>query len=151
MKKILIPVDFSETSVHAIEYGKKIALAFEGKVTLLHVIHDRLVYAEYGGLAMNTGRDPITHVSDLMEKDREEALKQLENYKDMFKDSGLEVEYLVEEGHPADKIIDFIEQNDIRMVVMGSAGIGSALRRVFLGSVANRVIHHSKVPVLIVQ
>lgn len=151
MKKILIPVDFSEPSVHAVEYGKKMALAFEGKVTLLHVIHDRLLYAEYGGVAMNTRRDEITHISDLMEKDKEEALKQLEAYKEMFKDTGIEVECLVEEGHPADKIIDFVEQNDIRMVVIGSAGIGSALRRVFLGSVANRIVHHVKVPVLLVQ
>lgn len=151
MKKILIPVDFSEPSWRAVAYGKKMALAFDGKVILLHVVHDKMMYNDSGGLTAASRAPTVTYLGEMLEKDRADAMAQMEKCNAVFEGSGVEIEALVVEGNPADKIIDFVEENLIDMVVIGTEGIGSALRRVFLGSVANRVLHHVKVPVLLVQ
>ena len=151
MKKILIPVDFSEPSSRAVAYGKKMALAFDGKVTLLHVVHDRMMYNDSGGLTAASRSPTVTYLGEMLEKDRSDAMQMMEKYKEAFQGTGVEVECIVVEGNPADKIIDYVDENLMDMVIIGSEGIGSALRRVFLGSVANRVLHHVKVPVLLVQ
>ena len=54
------------------------------------------------------------------------------------------------EGHPADEIVKFAEQNDIEMIVMGTLG-KTGLDRFLLGSVAENVVRHSKIPVLVVR
>jgi nucleotide-binding universal stress UspA family protein len=69
---------------------------------------------------------------------------------DAAKAASVEVESVLLEGHPADEIIKFAEQNDIEMIVMGTLG-KTGLDRFLLGSVAENVIRHSKVPVLVVR
>jgi len=54
------------------------------------------------------------------------------------------------EGHPADEIVKFAEQNDIEMIVMGTLG-KTGLDRFLLGSAAENVVRHSKIPVLVVR
>ena len=57
---------------------------------------------------------------------------------------------LVKEGNVADVIIDFAEEMDARMIIMGSVGM-SKIGRFTLGSVAEKVTRHSDRPVLIVR
>lgn len=59
------------------------------------------------------------------------------------------IEVLVEFGEPSKTIIDMSKQYDIDLIVMGDRRV-NALTRVFLGSTAQKVIHKSKIPVLIV-
>ncbi len=66
------------------------------------------------------------------------------------KAANVEVESVLLEGHPADKIVEFAEQNGIEMIVMGTLG-KTGLDRFLLGSVAENVIRHSKTPVLVVR
>ena len=64
--------------------------------------------------------------------------------------SGVEVKEVLLEGHPSNEIIDFAENNNIDLIVMGTLGkIG--LDRFLMGSVAEKVVRHSKVPVLVVR
>lgn len=144
MFKILVPVDFSDFSSQAVEHAKREAIAFGGQVTLLYVIHNvpRLYY--FGGL-------DDTSMAHMVETEREHAIKLLKEYKSRFDGTQAEVDTLILEGEPAEKIIDYSEENPVDLIVMGSQGIGSPMRRVFLGSVANRVLHHVKVPVLVVR
>jgi len=66
------------------------------------------------------------------------------------KAAGIEVESVLLEGHPADEIVKFAEQNDIEMILMGTLG-KTGLDRFLLGSVAENVVRHSKIPVLVVR
>jgi nucleotide-binding universal stress UspA family protein len=69
---------------------------------------------------------------------------------DAAKSAGIEVESVLLEGHPADKIVEFAEQNGIEMIVIGTLG-KTGLDRFLLGSVAENVVRHSKIPVLVVK
>ena len=64
--------------------------------------------------------------------------------------ANVEVESIILEGSPAVEIIDFAEKNDIDLIVMGSHG-KSAIQRFLIGSVAEKVIKHSKIAVLVVR
>jgi nucleotide-binding universal stress UspA family protein len=64
--------------------------------------------------------------------------------------AGVEVESRVLKGHPAEKILNFAEDNNIDMIIVGSLG-KSGYERVLVGSVSEKIIRHAKVPVLVVR
>lgn len=66
------------------------------------------------------------------------------------KPAGVVVESVILQGQPADKIVEFAEQQGIEMIVMGTLG-KTGLDRFLLGSVAENVVRHSKTPVLVVR
>jgi nucleotide-binding universal stress UspA family protein len=69
---------------------------------------------------------------------------------ELAKAAGIEIESVLLEGHPADEIVKFAAQNDIDMIVMGTLG-KTGVDRFLDGSVAENVIRHSKIPVLVVR
>jgi len=62
--------------------------------------------------------------------------------------AGLEVEGIIAEGHPAEEIIKYAEKNSIDLIVMGTLG-KSGLERFLMGSVVDKVIRNSKIPVIV--
>jgi len=86
-------------------------------------------------------------VFDLM---HEECFKATAYVKEAGEEIGVEVETVVLEGKPAEKIVEYAEENDIDLVIMGTTG-KSGLDRILLGSVAERVVKLSHVPVLVVR
>lgn len=146
MKKILIPVDFSAFSDRAVEEGKKLAKAFGSDVLLLHVVGVRLSARGFGAV------DPLPEWADLIgENEQNEAEDKLKAYKESFGEMKDRVQTLSVQGAITDEIIKTINKTDVDFVIIGSSGIGSAIYRNLLGSVANKVIHHSEKPVLIVR
>lgn len=146
MKKILIPVDSSEFSERAIEEGRKMANAFGSEVVLLHVVGLRIATMRFSA-TVPQGK-PFQPYEDHEKKD---ASDMLVAYKESFGDMKNKVEIQVLYGIVADEIIKTINNTDVDFVIMGSHGIGSALYRTLLGSVTNKVIHHSKKPVLVIK
>ena len=63
--------------------------------------------------------------------------------------AGLEAESVILKGNPAEKILDFADEHDIDLIVVGSLG-KSGIERFALGSVSEKVVRHAKVPVLVV-
>lgn len=146
MKKILIPVDSSEFSERAIEEGKKMAKAFDSEVVLLHVLGLRIATMRFSA-TVPQGR-PVDSYEDHEKKD---ASDMLTAYKESFGKMKDKVETKVIHGVIADEILKIINNTDVDLVIMGSHGIGSALYRTLLGSVTNKVVHHSKKPVLVIK
>ncbi len=66
------------------------------------------------------------------------------------KAENVEVESVILEGSPAHEIVNFAEENDIDLIVMGTHG-KNAIERFLLGSVAENVVRHSKKAVLVVR
>jgi nucleotide-binding universal stress UspA family protein len=64
--------------------------------------------------------------------------------------ASLDVTYEAIRGQPAHAILDYAQQNNCDLIVMGSRGLG-AIREFFLGSVSHNVVQNSKIPVLIVK
>ena len=74
------------------------------------------------------------------------AIKYVE---DRVEAAGLEAEGIIVEGHPAEEIIKYAEENSIDLIVMGTLG-KSGLDKFLLGSLADKVIRNSKIPVIAV-
>ena len=70
--------------------------------------------------------------------------------KERGKVSGVEVREVLLEGHPSNEIIDFAENNNADLIVVGTLG-KTGLDRFLMGSVAEKVVRGSKVPVLVVR
>lgn len=77
----------------------------------------------------------------------EEAVSYMEK---AAKDTGLQVESVLLEGHPAEEIVNFAEKNGMDLIIIGSLG-KSKVERFLIGSISEKVIRNSKVPVLVVH
>lgn len=146
MKKILIPVDFSENSKHAVDEGKFLAKSLGADAVLLHVLPDRLTTFKYPQRIPDLGV-----LNSYIENEKNEAQVLMEEFKKDFDALSINTEIVFLSGLTADELIDYINNKDIDYVVMGSHGIGSTLHRAFLGSVTNKVLHYAEKPILVVR
>lgn len=153
MKKILIPIDGSEYSDRAVDVGKKIAAAFGSKVVLLNVTSIITSMNYYPTMRMSQVQG-IMDWDGLIQKSRDSSCKTLEDAKKSFKGMEDNVETVcVDElgAQVAGAIIDYVKNNDIDMVIMGSKGVGSLSQRMYMGSVTTKILHTISKPVLVVQ
>lgn len=81
---------------------------------------------------------------------RKEGDNAIQYAKKVAKDKEIDYEGVVVEGDPASAILEFAEQNKVDIIIMGTLGKGG-LERFLLGSVTDKVVRHSKVPVLVVK
>ncbi|MBK5246647.1 MAG: universal stress protein [Peptostreptococcaceae bacterium] len=145
MEKILIPVDSSEFSKRAVEEGVKMAKAFGSRVILLYVANTRINYSSY---EINLSAQVLQELADGEVKYAETMLDAL---KETFGDMADRVETVIREGHEVDEIVDYAKESDADMLIVGSHGTGSILRRASLGSVTSKILHHVDKPVLVVK
>ena len=139
-KKILIATDGSEYTKRAIDYGVDLTKSTGAKLYAIYVIDT----AAFASIPMDAAWESMY---GLLKQEGDEATKYVE---DRTLDGGLEIERLTVEGHPADEITKFAEKNSIDLIVMGTLG-KSGLDRFLLGSVAEKVVRTSKIPVLVVR
>ena len=137
--KIMIATDGSEPARKAIEKGVDLAKITGAKLYAVYVIIP----------TVHSARD-FGWEKAAMEHFRSEGKRATRFVEDAAKAADVEVESVLLEGHPVDEIIKFAEQNGIEMIVMGTLG-KTGLDRFLLGSVAENVVRHSKVPVLVVR
>jgi nucleotide-binding universal stress UspA family protein len=125
MKKILVPVDFSATSKMAVNYGLSLALEFQAKLVLAHiVVYEPRAYDE-----------AKAHLLELIPAESREKLN---------------FEIIVKSGDVREEILGIVKDIDIDLVVMGTHG-RSYIERMLLGSVTERMLRKLPVPVLTVS
>ncbi len=140
MKRILVPVDGSEASLRALRFAAQRARESQGEVHLLHV-EPPMVSEELRAYATRPE----------LEKVREEARGHvLQAATDALAAEKVRSTGHLQRGEPAHTIARFAAAHAIDEVVMGTRGLG-ALGSVFLGSVAQRVVHLVEVPVTLVK
>ncbi len=139
-KKILIATDGSEYTKNSIDYGVELAKNTEAKLHAIYVIDT----AAFASIPMDAAWESMY---ELLKQEGDEATKYVA---DKAEAEGLTVERLTVEGHPAEEITKFAEKNSIDLIVMGTLG-KSGLDRFLLGSVAEKVVRTSKIPVLVVR
>ena len=136
-KKILIAVDGSESSMHALRESFKLANNEQSWITVLSVI------PTYEG---DLGAMWITSVKEAVAKPCKIALLEAEK---LAKDEGVLIKTVCEEGEIYERIVDLAESENCDLIIMGRRGM-SRLKRALVGSVTARVIGHSQKDVLIV-
>lgn len=140
---LLIPVDFSAFGGPALSYAKELALVYGAKLHLLHVIEDIGLPGAYGYGA--SARFSI-NLSE-MEKNSCKALRAIG-----IKVLGEEVPFEVHAigGNAALDTVDFAAAHDIDLIVMATHG-RTGIRRLVIGSVAEKVIRMARCPVFTVK
>ena len=139
-EKILIATDGSEYTKNAVDYGIDIAKNTGAKLFAIYVVDT----AAFASIPMDAAWESMY---ELLKQEGDLAIKFVAERAEA---EGLEVEGNLIEGHPADEIIRYSEKNSISVIVMGTLG-KSGLDRFLLGSVAEKVVRNSKIPVLVVH
>jgi len=140
-KKILVPVDGSDTCERIMDYINSFGENYNAKVILLNV-YGLPTLTEYN----NYPAYPLESAYSV-EQQSHEILKRA---KEKLGDIPYEVVMVSEAGNPAATILDVAEKHDCDLILMCTHGMG-AVKRFLLGSVTNKVVHHAHIPVLIIR
>lgn len=140
--KILVPVDGSECALAAVDHAGRLADTFDATVQIVSVADVRLTF----------GRSPTAgdaaSVVDYAKARCEQAVETaVERLADTAPDVAVDSTVLV--GIPMSEIVDYVAQNDVDVVVMGTHG-RSGFDRLLLGSVAEGVMRTAPAPVYLV-
>lgn len=137
---ILVPTDGSTSATAAVEPACEIAAKFDSRVHALNIVNlgDIATGAEY------------TLPKDLIDTLESQGEKVTERIAARAREAGVETVTQVIDGFPAADILDYAEENDIDLIVMGTAG-RTGLNRFIMGSTTERLIRHADMPVLAVN
>ena len=141
IRKILCPVDFSAPSEQALRYAIGLAERFGASVKLLHVYQIPTYALPDGALLARP---------DFLAELTTELQKQMDGLIERYRARNVPLEGEVLEGLAFQEIDRVAEQDHADLIVMGTHG-RSGLKHMLLGSVAERVVRISKVPVLTVR
>ena len=151
IKHVLFATDDSEDALEAYQYALSIAGQYDSRLTLLHVIAET---SDLSVFDINMGRS--TSERKWLEAKREYLQSIREDYTKRIKDEyGKEYantdEIIVETGIPSKIIVLVAEDKNCDFIVMGMRGKGRTLGDALMGDTVRRVLHRSKLPVLVVQ
>ena len=137
LRKILVPLDFSDCSRVAFDCGAMLASEFHAELLLAHVI-DPFCFPfgdEYAGI----------HSARLMEEARASAQTEM---KKMVAQAKVPYSIRIMEGSPVTEICN-LTKRDVDLIIISTHG-RSGLGRVLIGSMAERVVRHATCPVLVI-
>ncbi|MBU1208782.1 MAG: universal stress protein [Proteobacteria bacterium] len=149
IKKILYATDLSENSAYAFRYAVSSAQQHGAKIHILHVLEEiktSLLWAYF----------EMDKLQEIREKGKEEIKDRIQKRLEIFcqrelmddpKCLDLLASTEVTEGDPAAEILRKANELEADLVVMGTHGKG-LLAHAFLGSVAEKILHRTKIPVL---
>ena len=151
-ERILVALDGSEPSKHALKHAISIAKRFEAELVILAVVPRVMmpIFPDEG-----FGTTPISAVKDMaqyQDMTRKVYQQVLEEVGAMLKEKHPEVKFVTvfKEGRPSATIVDQAENDGVDLIVMGSRGIGGYTGWI-LGSTSRRVVDSCTKPVLIVK
>ncbi len=139
-RKILVPVDFSNTCLEAVEWATAVAPVLDARVTLLHVIQP-IIYPEFYALDSLPEEHRWRVIKHCHEALEEVARERFPNHS---------CDFAVVEGHIAESIRRYALDHDQDLTVIATRGL-SGISHTVLGSVAERLVRCSEVPVLTVR
>ncbi len=145
-RRLLVPLDGSERSSHALPLAFAIAQPSGARIDLLHVIVP-ISIGEYGA-GIDPGYVPPEVYASMMDDLEMVAREDLETAARSCVEAGIDAVVHSPVGTPADSIFHLAEDSHADLIVMSTHGRGGA-SRVLMGSVATAIIHRSHVPVIV--
>ena len=143
-EKILVPIDFSDTSMYAVRHACFLAQLRKGEVILTHIIprnHETFSVLQPG---LNLEDIDMKKAGDAVQIKLDDLCKEL------HKEFGIVVSGSVSTGNISREILKICEENNCGMIIMGTQGY-SALEMIFIGSNTIKVLGDSEVPVMSVR
>jgi nucleotide-binding universal stress UspA family protein len=138
---IVVGVDGSEASTRAAEIATELARSTRAKLLLVTVIRPPEGWWGIGGAPPTPEA-----LSAALVEGQQQVLTETEERLPL---DGIDYETVAELGDPTSRLIAVAEDRDAGLILIGKRGAGLA-ERVMLGSVADRLCHHSPVPVMVV-
>jgi len=138
IKKILVPIDFSEYSKKALQYAFQLAKQFNSHLSLIYVIEPVIYPADF-----SMGQVALPSIDVEMNARAKEELENLAQ-KEI---ADLEVKTIIKTGKPFVEIIETAAEEDIDLIIIASHG-HTGVEHLLFGSTAEKVIRKAPCPVL---
>jgi nucleotide-binding universal stress UspA family protein len=139
-KKILVPLDGSDLAAKILPQVEELAKRVKARITLLAVGSSDTCAS--GGV-------PPEGMKEGAACPELPLARYLEQSADKLRAQGVEVEWVYQQGNPAQEIVAYAAKNDIDLIAIASHGGGEIAW--VLGSVAKKVIAHATVDVLLMR
>jgi nucleotide-binding universal stress UspA family protein len=149
IKKILVPIDGSETSFKAANYAIYLAKMVNAQLVPISIIEDVKqggaigLQAKYGNVSL------VEAFKNVKKQSAEEWIKKIENAAVKL---GVKVKGVIldsEEKNEKKLTTEYTSENNIDLIVIGAKG-GSRFKGPWIGGFTNSILHHSSIPVLVV-
>jgi nucleotide-binding universal stress UspA family protein len=140
-KVILVPTDFGEPSEVALEYAIEYAKKFEAEIVLMHAYEIPIMGFPDGA---------IVATAELTARMLDGARAGLDHQVNSHAGSGVQMRALIKQGDAYRMVNDTAEEVSAGLIVMGTHG-RKGLSRALIGSVAEKVVRTSQIPVLTVH
>jgi nucleotide-binding universal stress UspA family protein len=137
---ILVPVDFSSSSRQGLQYAIGFADEFAARMILLHAV--------YLGYIYSSEETPID-IPLLQKTARENAEHQMHKLERTVNFGSAKFETMFTEGSPVQDICAFAKDHDTDLIITSTHGL-TGLKRVLIGSIAEKVVRHAPCSVLVV-
>lgn len=141
VKRILVPVDFSECSQEGLQYAIGFANQFGARIMLLHATYLGYIYSSEG--------TALYDVRGLQNAARENAERQMQKFVRAAKFGRVKYETAFTDGSPALDICAFAKQHDVDLIVSSTHGL-TGFEHVLIGSIAEKVVRRAPCSVLVV-
>ena len=139
LERMLVPVDFSDCSMDALEYAAVVARQAKASIDLLHVLEPVTYGLDFA----------LSHAQDRLQQ-REMLTKGLEDLSSALSGIGITVKCHMRGGVPVDTILDDVRSLQIDLVIMGTHG-RRGLSHIMAGSVAEAVLRRATCAILTVR
>jgi len=142
IKNILLPTDFSKLSLSAAEYALELSEKYRAKIHVLNVLEKTPPILAIRSLDLS---------QDKILKEMESAAKKslTDTVQKITKNKNLEVVSVIRKGNDYEEIIKYSEEKKIDIIVIATHG-RTGILHTLIGSVAEKVIRFSKIPVLVI-
>lgn len=144
---ILVPTDGSETAENAVDHALDLAEKYGAEVHALYVV-------DVDAMSLSLGAEQVDRLQqgnfDEMVEVKEKADRATGYVADRARERGLQTVEHVAGGQPHSVVAEYAENHGVDLVVMGSHG-RSGVKRALLGSVTERTLRSTGVPVLVVD
>lgn len=138
LERILVPIDFSETSLKALQYAIAFARQFDANIILLNVVQPTVPL-------------PDVVLPDTLEQDALKVSKEeLSALASRVVPASVNWRAFAREGLPFDSIVELARETKADMIILSTHG-RTGLKHVLLGSTAEKVVRHAPCPVLVVR
>ena len=142
LRKILVPHDFSDYSLHALRYAVTLAEHFDSELLVVHVVEPIVYPADF-----SFGQVSIPAMEEEIRKHSEEQLGEVVASE---VPTGATVNTIIRVGKPFAEIIDFAKRENVDLIVISSHG-RTGMDHVLFGSTADKVVRKAPCPVLTIR
>ena len=149
-KKILVPLDGSDLAECSLAHVKAIATGCNVPEVILLRIIEPITSFDIGELAASNAKLASQVEQNVEKMHKTQAMDYINEQVDKLKKQGLNPTGFTMSGKAAEEILNYADKNQVDLIIMSTHG-RSGISRWAFGSVADRVVHYSTAPVLLVS